>query len=86
VDAEAARRLGASVYYASVYEKDGKIYTSASRAVGVLGRAKSVEDAEKVAEMACGCVNGQVWHRSDIGTSDLIAKRIAHMRSLRGRP
>jgi len=83
VDAEAARRLGASIYYASVYEKDGRIYTSASRAVGVLGRAKKVEDAEKAAERACGCVKGPVWHRSDIGTAGLIAERIAHMRSLR---
>lgn len=85
VDAEAARRLGASVYYASVYEKDGKIYTSASRAIGVLGRAKKLEDAEKVAEKACGCVKGPVWHRSDIGTVGLVARRIAHMRSLRGK-
>jgi len=84
VDAEAARRLGASVYYASVYEKDGGIYTSASRAVGVLGRAKTLEEAEMIAEKACGCVKGPVWHRRDIGTDGLVGKRIAHMRSLRG--
>ncbi len=84
VDAEAARRLGTSVYYASVYEKDGRIYTSSSRAIGILGKAKKLEDAEKSVEMACACVKGPVWHRSDIGTAGLVAKRIEHMRSLRG--
>jgi phosphoribosylamine---glycine ligase len=86
VDADAARRLGASVYYASVYEKGGHVYTSASRAIGILGRAKTLKDAENTAEMACGCVKGPVWHRRDIGTDVLVGKRIAHMRALRGRP
>jgi phosphoribosylamine---glycine ligase len=85
VDAGAAKSIGASVYYASVYEKEGKIYTSSSRAIGVLGRAKSLEGAEAIAEKACSCVKGPVWHRSDIGTAALVGKRIAHMRSLRGK-
>jgi phosphoribosylamine--glycine ligase len=84
VDSTAAGRMGAALYLASVYEKDGSIYTTSSRAVGVLGRAASLEEAEQAAERACSCVKGPVWHRSDIGTAALIGKRIAHMRSLRG--
>ncbi|MDD5340230.1 MAG: phosphoribosylamine--glycine ligase [Candidatus ainarchaeum sp.] len=86
VDAGAAKSIGASVYYASVYEKEGRVYTSSSRAIGVLGRAKALDEAEAIAEKACGCVKGPVWHRSDIGTAALVGKRIAHMRSLRGKP
>jgi phosphoribosylamine--glycine ligase len=86
VDAAAARGMGASVYYASVYEKGGRIYTSSSRAVGILGRAKTIDAAELVAEKACACVKGPVWHRRDIGTTALIGRRIEHMRSLRGNP
>ncbi len=37
----------ASVYYASVYEKEGKIYTTTSRAVAVVGCAETIEAAEK---------------------------------------
>ncbi len=84
VDAGAASGMGASLYYASVYEKEGRIYTSSSRAIAILGKAKALHEAEEIAEKACGCVKGAVWHRSDIGTAALVGKRTAHMRSLRG--
>lgn len=84
VDTAAAERMGASLYLASVYEEAGSIHTTSSRAVGVLGRAATLDEAERAAERACSCVKGPVWHRSDIGTAALVGKRIAHMRSLRG--
>jgi phosphoribosylamine--glycine ligase len=74
----------ASVYYASVYEKDGKIYTTGSRAVAVVGCAKSIDAAEKIAEKALENIRGKISFRKDIGTAPLIQKRIDHMKKLRG--
>jgi len=72
------------IYYASVYEKDGKVLTTGSRAFGILGIADAIEEAEQISENACGLVDGPVWHRKDIGTKHLIEKRIVHMQKLRG--
>lgn len=74
----------AKVYYASVYEKNGKIYTTGSRAFGILGIADTLEDAEKTAEEGCKNATGPMWYRKDIGTKELIEKRIKHMKELRG--
>ncbi|AKB31900.1 Phosphoribosylamine--glycine ligase [Methanosarcina siciliae HI350] len=74
----------ASVYYASVYEKDGKIYTTGSRSVAVVGRADTIEAAEKIAQNALENIQGKLFFRKDIGTASLIQKRIDHMKELRG--
>jgi phosphoribosylamine--glycine ligase len=74
----------ASVYYASVYEKEGKIYTTTSRAVAVVGCAETIEAAEKIAQNALENIQGKLFFRRDIGTASLIQKRIDHMRELRG--
>jgi len=74
----------AKVYYASVYEKDGKVYTTGSRTFGILGIADTVEEAEKIAEEGCKSATGPMWHRKDIGTKELVEKRIKHMKELRG--
>jgi phosphoribosylamine--glycine ligase len=84
LDRSKLEQSGASAYYASVYEKDGKIYTSSSRSFGILGRAKTVEEAEKIAESGCRAVSGPLWHRSDIGTKKLIDQKISRMKALRG--
>lgn len=74
----------ASVYYASVYEKEGKIYTTGSRAVAVVGCAETIEAAEKIAQKALENIRGKLFFRKDIGTANLIQKRIDHMKELRG--
>lgn len=73
----------ASIYYASVYEKDGKIYTTGSRAIAVVGSAETITSAEKIAQAALENLRGKLSFRKDIGTEDLIQKRITHMNKLR---
>ncbi len=77
------RKLNARAYYANVSEEDGIVYTSSSRAVGVLGIANSIDEAERIAEAACSKVQGPLFHRKDIGTKRLVQKRIDHMKKLR---
>ncbi|WP_406660940.1 phosphoribosylamine--glycine ligase [Methanolobus sp. ZRKC3] len=73
----------ALLFYSSVYEKDGKVYTTGSRAVAVVGMADSIKEAEIKAQNALENINGDLHSRRDIGTSDLIQKRIDHMKEIR---
>jgi phosphoribosylamine--glycine ligase len=74
---------GALVYYAAVNEKEDKIYTSASRALGLVGIGDSLAEAEEICENVTKYVKGDVYHRRDVGTDDLIQKRIKHMKEIR---
>lgn len=71
------------LFYSSVYEKDNKIFTTGSRALAVLGIADTIEDAEKKAQAGISCLKGDLHSRRDIGTNELIMKRIQHMKELR---
>ena len=82
IDDAALSASGARAYYASVYEKHGAIYTQSSRSIGLVGIAPAIGEAEKMSESACGAVSGKVWHRRDIGTPELLKRRIAHMKLL----
>ena len=75
---------GAIVYYAAVNQKDDKIYTSSSRALGLVGIGDSITEAEEICEKVTCYVKGDVYHRSDVGTEELIEKRIKHMEKIRG--
>ncbi len=74
---------GAKYYHASVYEKGGKIFTTGSRAIAVVGVNDSLESAQEKAEDATRYVSGPLWHRKDIGSNSLVQKRVEHMRRLR---
>ncbi|MBD3213586.1 MAG: phosphoribosylamine--glycine ligase [Candidatus Lokiarchaeota archaeon] len=82
IDTKKLKDIGAKYYYASVYKKDGQVYTTTSRAMGVLGVADSLEKAEEIAEKGVGCIYGNLFHRKDVGTQSLLQKRIDHMESI----
>ncbi|MFH0927715.1 MAG: phosphoribosylglycinamide synthetase C domain-containing protein, partial [Candidatus Micrarchaeota archaeon] len=84
VDDEALQECGAEIFYASVDEREGKIYSGKSRSIGVLGIADNIFEAAEIAEAGCHAVEGPLWHRKDIGSRELVERRIAHMRELRG--
>ena len=73
------------VYYASVNERDGKIYTTSSRSLAIVGVADTIAEAEILAEMGLSNVKGEFHCRHDIGKESLIMKRIEHMDAIRGR-
>ncbi len=73
----------AHIFYSSVYEKDGKIFTTGSRAIGALGIAETIQEAEKIAKDGIKALKGRLYSRRDIGTEELIKKRIRHMEELR---
>lgn len=73
----------ARLYYASVDKREDGLYMSTSRAIGVVGIADSLEEAERIAEKAVSAVKGHVDHRPDIGTRSLIEQRIRHMQEVK---
>lgn len=84
VDEEAIRNCGATVFYANVDMKEGKLVTGTSRSIGVVGIADSLEDAERNCEKALQNVKcDAVFVRHDIGTRALIQRRVDHMKQLR---
>ena len=71
------------LYYASVDIKDGVLVESGSRTIATVGISSSIFSAEKIAEESISCVEGPLFHRTDIGTPLLIEKRKNNMDSLR---
>ena len=71
------------LYYASVDIKDGMLVESGSRTIATVGISNSIFSAEKIAEESISCVEGPLFHRTDIGTPLLIEKRKNNMDSLR---
>lgn len=82
INHEKLKSVGAKYYYASVYREDSKIFTTSSRAMGILGIADNLSDAEKISEQGVQCIDGRLFHRKDVGTISLLQKRIDHMKSI----
>lgn len=73
---------GVKMYYGSVDAREDGIYLSSSRAIAFVGIANTIEEAEKLAQSAVGSVKGPVFFRKDIGTKELIQKRIDMIKGL----
>lgn len=74
----------ALLFYSSVHEEDGKIYTTSSRAIALVGIGETIAEAEGIVEEAMHAIKGPLYARHDIGTEELIQKRIDHMNQIRG--
>lgn len=84
VDERAIRDCGAVSYYANVDMKGGKLVTGTSRSVGVVGIGRTIEDAEANCEKALKHVRcDAVFVRHDIGTRELVQRRVDHMNTIR---
>lgn len=74
---------GVKMYYASVDGREDGLYLLGSRAIAMVGIGATLAEAEALAEKACAAVTGPVFHRKDVGTADLIGKRVEMMKGLR---
>jgi len=84
VDEKKIAEAGATLYYAAVDEKDGKVMTTSSRSLGLVGMADTIEEAEIICEAGLSHVRGDVFVRHDIGKRELVRRRVEHMRQVRG--
>ncbi|MFH1056992.1 MAG: phosphoribosylamine--glycine ligase [Candidatus Micrarchaeota archaeon] len=83
VDERKIEGMGGEVFYASVSEEGGKLSAMGSRTLAVLGKGDSIEEAQEIAEKGIETVGGRLFHRKDIGTRELVEKRVSHMKQLR---
>ncbi len=72
------------IYYASVDKKKDGLYMLGSRSIAFVGIHPSIEEAQVAAENAVCSVKGHVFHREDVGTKELLDKRVRHMEKIRG--
>ncbi|MFW6176179.1 MAG: phosphoribosylamine--glycine ligase [Thermoplasmatota archaeon] len=85
VDEEAVEKEGAQLYYASVDERDGDIYTTTSRSLAVVGFSKDMSKAEEASEKALSHVkSNKIQMRHDIGKQESIQRKIENMKEIRG--
>ncbi len=84
VDEDSIRSTGAKLYYASVDEKGGHLYTTTSRSLAVVGIAENLEQAESVSEEALAFVSGSFYARRDIGKPEIVQRKVERMTGLRG--
>jgi phosphoribosylamine--glycine ligase len=85
VEEESVKDTGAKLFYASVNKKNNDIYTTSSRSLAVVGVSNELSNAEQICEKALNHVKGEhIFIRHDIGTEDLVNKRVNHIFKLRG--
>ncbi|MBI5225506.1 phosphoribosylamine--glycine ligase [Candidatus Micrarchaeota archaeon] len=77
----------AKYYLGAVEEFDShypwKLKMGTSRAIATVGIANTVEEAEAIAEHSVRMIRGPVFHRKDIGTKELLQRRVDHMAQVR---
>ena len=69
------------IYHAALDQRDGNYFLTGSRAIAFVGIGRNLQEAESIAEEAASAVRGPVIHRRDIGTQELVERRVAHVRS-----
>ena len=74
---------GVELYLGSVDLQDGKLVGTGSRTVAVVAIGDSITEAEAKAEAEIQKIEGPLFHRKDIGTDALVAKRFEMMASIR---
>lgn len=71
------------VYWAACNWSESGVTMTGSRALGIVGIGDTLKAAERKAELAAGLVEGEVRFRHDIGTTELVSRRVSHMNTLR---
>jgi len=74
---------GVTMFLGAVDDKDGALVATGSRTLGVVGVAETIAEAEQICEGVVQQIPGEFFHRADIGTAELIAKRVEHMTTVR---
>ncbi|MES2392111.1 MAG: phosphoribosylamine--glycine ligase [Acidobacteriota bacterium] len=72
-----------TLYLSAVDVKQDQLIATGSRTVAIVATATTLSDAEVLCEQIIEQIPGPFFHRTDIGTSTLIQRRIDHMQTLR---
>lgn len=83
IDVSGVDQNKVKLFYASIDKKDNQLYLKGSRAVALVAKADSLEEAEKIVQQEIVKIKGSVFFREDIGTKALINKRIESLKKIR---
>lgn len=84
VDEENIQKTGSKLFYASVNKMNDYITTTTSRSLAVVGISKKLAEAENLCEESLKYVKGDhIFIRHDIGTEELLNKKITNMNKIR---
>lgn len=83
VDVSAVDQTKVKVFYGSVDDVNGQLVLQGSRAIGVVATAATITTAEQIVETEIKKITGPVFHRSDIGTDELVGSRVAMLKQIR---
>ncbi len=84
VDEESIIKNGAKVYFGSVNERNGKLYTTHSRSIAIFGKDMDLYEAEKIVENSIKYIKGEFYVRHDIAKKETIDKKLERMRMIKG--
>jgi phosphoribosylamine---glycine ligase len=85
VDESVIDQSGSLLFYASVNKMDNYVTTTSSRSLAVVGMGDTIHQAEENCENGLKAIKSDhIFIRHDIGTKDLIDKRVVHMKKIRG--
>jgi phosphoribosylamine--glycine ligase len=85
IDEKNIESTGSKLFYAAVKKENDFVKTTSSRSLAIVGISDTLQNAEKICEKALTYVKGDhIFIRHDIGTAELIQKRVKHMDYLRG--
>jgi phosphoribosylamine--glycine ligase len=85
VNEEGINSTGSRLFYASVNKGNDFVQTTFSRSLAVVGISDTLSSADNICEEALNHVKGDhIFIRHDIGTPELVEKRVKHMDELRG--
>ena len=80
----AENNLPEHCYFASVSLEDDQLMLKGSRAVGVLGTGKTMAEAKANCDAKLTQFEGPLFYRHDIGSPELMEKRLEHIKIIRG--
>ncbi len=84
LELDAVRALGVQAFHSCGEDEEGRLNVGSERGVAFIARAGSIEAAHRRVEEAIDTVEGEFFHRADIGTNALIESKIRHLNRLRG--
>ena len=82
IDRAAIEAQGGRVFFGKVNSSGSAVLTTTSRAIGIVGVGDSISEAELIVHAALAHVKGKYDVREDIGTKELIDRKVARMHDL----
>lgn len=83
VDERRVAEAGARLYFAAVDADGDVLRTTSSRALALVGIGGRLQSAEQSVETALQAVQGDYYVRHDIGTMELVTRKIERMKGIR---